>query len=559
MRARLVLAVLLLSPLPEALAARAADRVTVTVLQTSDVHARILPWDYGRARPDDVGLARIATRVAAIRRETPNVLLLDGGDTIQGTPLGTLHARSPQGRKDPMAEAMSLMGYDAMAVGNHEFNYGLEVLRRAERDSSFPWLSANTRNAADSSPAFREYVVKSVGGVRVGVLGLTTPNIPGWEPERNRKGLSWEDPVAAARRLVPRLRGAERCDLVVALVHSGLEVDPETGTPNRTEHENRVAALARGAPGIDLILTGHSHRRIPLTRVDGVPVVQPGRWGEVLARVDVTLERRGRGWRTVDVKGELLPSDASVAVDAALERAVRPHHERALAYLEEVLVEAEEEFPAAEARLADTALLDLVNEAQREAAGSDLSMASLLPGWGYAGLPRGPIRVRDVYALYPYDNELTVLEVDGAIVKECLETAAAFYGSAVWEEGRLVLTPRKGAPPYGFDAVQGVTYRIDPTAPVGSRVKELRRDGRPVRPSDRFTVAVNAYRAQGAGGYDALRRGRVVRTTPVEIRELLVERLKGSGRLTPKVDRNWVVAPDVVWAPTPAAAPPAVR
>lgn len=533
--------------------ARSAAPVTVTVLQTSDVHGRLLPWDYSRARPDDVGLARIATRVAAIRRETPNVLLLDGGDTIQGSPLGYLHARRPEGRKDPMSEAMSAMRYDAMAVGNHEFNYGLDVLRRAEADASFPWLSANTLNAADRSPAFPEYVVKTFGKVRVGVLGLTTPNVPGWEPEKNRPGLTWEDPVETARRLVPVLRGRERCDLVVVLIHSGLEVDLASGKPDDTAHENRVAALARSVPGVDLILTGHTHRRLNLVRVEGVPVTQPGRWGEALARVDLKLARAGGRWKVVEVTGELLPSDDSVPADPGIERIAAPHHARALAHMEEVLARAEEPLPAAAARLGDSPLLDLVNEIQRSAAGSDLSMTSLLPGWSYAGLPAGEIRVRDVYALYPYENELSVLEVDGAILKECLENAAGFYADAAWEAGRLVVKPRPGVPPYSFDAVQGVEYRIDPTAPLGARVKDLTWKGRPVRPEDRFTLAVNAYRAQGSGGYVALKRARVLRSASTEIRELLMERLRQMGTVPATVDRNWVVAPDVVWAQPPGS------
>jgi 2',3'-cyclic-nucleotide 2'-phosphodiesterase/3'-nucleotidase len=263
-------------------------RVTVTILQTTDLHGHLMPWNYQREREEDVGLARLATRIAAIRKSTPNVVVLDAGDTIQGTPVEYLHAKSPAEGADPTVLAMNAIGYDAMAVGNHEFNFGLEVLRKAEKEAAFPWLSANTLRL-DGTPAFREYVVKEVGGVRVGILGLTTPGIPVWEPEANRPGLKWEEPVVTANRLVPVLRGKERCDLVVVLVHSGPERDLVTLQPNNTDHENRVVALAQQVPGIDLLLTGHTHRKIPLTRLNGVPLIQPGRWGEVLARVDVVM------------------------------------------------------------------------------------------------------------------------------------------------------------------------------------------------------------------------------------------------------------------------------
>jgi 2',3'-cyclic-nucleotide 2'-phosphodiesterase/3'-nucleotidase len=548
------LSVLLLS-LCLAVPARAADRVVITVLETSDLHVNLLPWNYAKGEEGDWGLARVATRVRQIRATAPNVLLLDGGDTIQGAPAGWLEARRPSGGPHPMAAAMNALGYDAMAVGNHEFNFGLDVLRRAQKDSSFPWLSANTRNAATGSAAFPEYLVKDVRGIRVGILGLTTPNIPGWEPAANRPGLSWEDPVDTARRLVPVLRGKQRCDVVVVLIHSGLEAEPGTGEPNGTEQENRVVALATEVPGIDLILTGHTHRKLPLTRIHGVPVIQPGRWGEALARVDLVVERSKGQARVVEVTGTLLLSDSSVATDPEVAAIARPYHERALAYLNEPLAIASGPFPGERARLEDTALLDLVNETQLAATGADLSLTSLLP-FRFEGWEAGPVTVRQVYALYPYENQLVVVEIDGARLKSVLEHAATFYGSAEWRDGHLVVTPRAGMTPYNFDVLQGASYRVDPTAPEGSRVKELRFRGRDVKDGDVFTLAVNSYRAQGSGGYSALKGTKVLRTYNDEIRELLVDRLRAAGTISPVTDRNWVLAPETTWAPPPASAPP---
>jgi 2',3'-cyclic-nucleotide 2'-phosphodiesterase/3'-nucleotidase len=532
-----------------AFAVAAEGRVVVTILETTDLHGHLLPWDYGRAEAADEGLARVASRIEAIRRETPNVLLLDAGDTIQGTPIEYLHARRPNNDADPMSAAMSALRYDAMAVGNHEFNFGLDVLHKARKEASFPWLSANTRKAADGSPAFPEYLVKAVGGVRIGVLGLTTPNIPTWEPERNRPGLKWEDPVLTAKRLVPILRNVEKCDFVAVLVHSGPEVDLKTLEPDGTEEENRVAALAREVPGIDLLLTGHTHRKIPLTRLNGVPLIQPGRWGEALARVDVVFEKRNGAWRVAGLEGSLLLSGPEVATDAAVAKIAEKHDERARAYMEETVAVADDEFPAGRARLEDTALVDLVNDTQLRVTGADLSMTSLLPSGRYEGFRRGTIALRDVYRLYPYENQLVVLEIDGATLKKVLEHAAEYYGSATWQDGRLVLKAKEGMIPYNFDVVQGAGYRIDPTAPLGSRIKDLTFRGRPVKSSDRFTLAVNSYRAQGSGGYAALRGAKVVKVVTDEIRELVIARLRELGHVSPVTDHNWVVAPDAVWAP----------
>ncbi len=537
----------------------AAENVTVTFLETSDLHGHVLPWDDVRRRAADVGLARIATRVAAIRRAAPNVLLLDAGDTIEGTPEESLQAHraafaallSGEGAPDvdPMARAMSRMGYDAMAVGNHEFDFGLDALRKAQKESSFPWLSANTRRSKGGAPAFPEYVVRTAGGIRIGVLGLTTPGIPGWEPESNRPGLVFEDPVVSARRLVPLLRGRERCDYVVVLIHSGLDDDEQAGAGEGTDSRNRVAALAREVPGIDLMLMGHTHRKIPLRKLSGVPVIQPGRWGEVLARVDVTFSRQRGRWQAGEPRGELLPSDATIGADGDVAAVDAPFEQAARRWLDETVAEAEEAFPADRARLEDTALLDLINDAQLKATGADLSMTSLLPGGRYQGLPKGRVTVRDLWELYPYENQLVVVDVDGARLKACLEHAAAFFGEATLAGGQIVLTPNPRMIPYDFDVLQGATYRIDPTEPVGRRVKDLVVRGQPVRPADRFTLAVNSYRAQGGGGYSALRHAKIVKSLPLGVRELLIESLRAAGHLRPIVDHNWVVAPDAAWAP----------
>jgi 2',3'-cyclic-nucleotide 2'-phosphodiesterase (5'-nucleotidase family) len=527
--------------------AAADGAVVVTILETTDLHGQFLPWDYARAQAADEGLARVASRIATIRKETPNVLLLDAGDTIQGTPIEFLHAKHPESGPDPMSAAMSAVKYDAMAVGNHEFNFGLAVLRKAQKEATFPWLSANTRNA-DGSAAFQEYLVKTVAGVRIGILGLTTPNIPNWEPERNRPGLKWEDPAATARRLVPILREKEQCDFVVILIHSGLEVNLQTGEPDGTDAENRVAAVSK-VPGIDLLLTGHTHQRIPLTRLNGVPIIQPGRRGDVLARIDVTLTRgEKKGWTVADVKGVLLPSDGSVSLDPAVVAIAAPYDAAARAYMDEKIAVADGDFPGRRARLEDSALLDFESDTMRLATGADLAMTSLLPG-RFEGWPKGPISVRQVYGLYPYENQLVVVEIDGAILKACLEHAAEFYGAAAWEGSRLVLKPKENMIPYNFDVIQGASYRIDPTAPVGARVKDLAFHGRPVAPGDRFTLAVNSYRAQGSGGYTALKGAKVVKEIQDEIRELLIARLKELGHVFPVTDHNWFVAPDVVWAP----------
>lgn len=529
----------------------AGSSVTITILQTTDVHGRLMPWDYSRAAEDNVGLVRLGAAIERIRKETPNVLLLDAGDTIQGTPVTYLAARNGKNIKHPMAAVMNALKFDAMAVGNHEFNYGLDVLRKAEKDSSFPWLSANTLRSSDGRPAFQEYLVKSIGGVRVGILGLTTPNIPNWEPEENRAGLKWEDPVVTASRLVPVLKNKEKCEAVIVLIHSGPEVDLVSLASDGTEVENRVYRLAKDVPGIDVILTGHTHRKIPLTRLHGVPVVQPGRWGDTLARVALTFSGKAGKRAVASVTGELIPNGAEMGLHAEGMRLSEPYHKEASEFMDRVIAEAKETFSPAGARAGDTAILDLVNGIQLEITGADLSMAAPLFSFRYEGLKKGPVRVRDIFGLYPYENQLVLLEINGEILRAVLERAAEYYSSASWKDGKLAIEPHPRMPSYAFETVQGVSYRIDPSAPLGSRIKDLTFKGRPVSPSDTFTLATNSYRVQGAGGYDALAKGKVLKRFSGEIREQLIEHMRNKGTVEPRVDHNWIVAPDVVLAPAP--------
>ncbi len=225
-RPTLIVAVLLAATVSTGLQPAAAgqpQQEAITILHTSDIHGSVLPFDDVRDRPADGSLAQVATVVKRIRAEADHpVLLLDSGDTIQGTPLEQFaHVRWSE--PSPTIEAMNRIGYDAMAVGNHEFNFGLDVLRRAEHQADFPFLSANTVIAATGSPAFPSQMVATAGGVRIGIVGLVTPHIPSWERPENIRGLAFRPMDEVAHDMAASLRRDEGCDLVVVLAHTGFE------------------------------------------------------------------------------------------------------------------------------------------------------------------------------------------------------------------------------------------------------------------------------------------------------------------------------------------------
>ena len=515
------------------------------MLQTSDLHAYIFPYDYFRAREADIGLSRVATLVDRVRAEGNPVLLLDSGDTIQGSPLGYYHHRKHPGPPDPTMLAMSHLRFDAMAVGNHEFNFGLPAIESARHDASFPWLSANVVKE-DGTPFFTPYLVKEMNGVRVGILGLITPNVPNWETPENYAGLTFLDTVETARRYVPLLREKEGVDVVVAVTHQGLERDLLTGLSNETEYENQAYRLTRDVPGIDVVLLGHAHQRVEPQEVNGVVVCEPGRWGDSLCRVDLYFERSASGELSLERWEGALLSTAGVEPSEEVLDLVRPYHDRTMAYINSVIGEAEARISAERARFRDTPMMDLLQRVMLEESGAQLSMAALLP-YRYQGIPAGPITVQELFSFYIYDNTLAVVEVSGRQIKEALEHSARYYqsGSSDPETGQLVIEPDPGVRAYNFDMLAGAHYRIDPTRPVGQRIRELSYQGRQMDPEETFKLVTTNYRAAGGGGYRMLKGADVLWRSSEEVRNLLIEHITKQGTITPFCDYNWYVAPDV--------------
>src|SRR5437763_7030807 len=242
-----------------------SQRVHIVILGTTDIHGRIFPLDYYTNKYDNVGITKVATLVKEARKNDPDLLLVDSGDTIQGTPLEYFHNKRNNTPPDPMMLAMNALHYDSMTVGNHEYNFGLQVLEKARHEANFPWLSANTYKKGTDETAYQPYLIKEVSGVRVGILGLTTPGIPNWENKPNYEGLEFRETVGEARKWVKLLREKERVDLVVIAMHMGLEEDLRTGevNPSNVPDENAAVKIARPVSGINGILMVHTHRDVP--------------------------------------------------------------------------------------------------------------------------------------------------------------------------------------------------------------------------------------------------------------------------------------------------------
>jgi len=520
----------------------APDRVQITILGTTDLHGNILPLDYYTNKSDNRGIAKIATLIKRVRKEQPNVLLIDSGDTIQGSPLESFHGRKNNQPPDPMMLVMSSLNYDSMTVGNHEYNFGLKVLEKARSEAKFPWLSANTYDKGSKQTHYKPYIVKEVAGVRIGILGLTTPGIPNWDNPPNYAGLEFHEPVAEARKWVPILREQEKADVVVIAMHMGLGEDLRTGevSPGQVPHENEAITIAKEVPGVDVIFMGHTHRDVPSLYINGVLLTQANHWGRHLARADLYLQRSGSGWRMYAKSARTIPADDRVEPDPEVVSLAEPYDRETQGWLSRVIGESPEELTAREARFRDTAILDLIQKVQLEAGKADVSMVASFNS--EARIAKGPVSVRDIAGLYVYENTLAVLEVTGQQLKDALEHSAKYFKT--YEPGK---SPRdlidEKIPAYNFDIAEGVTYELDISKPVGQRIQNLRFRGQPLAPTRKLRLATNNYRVNGGGGYDMYKNAPVVYRSSEEIRELIIDWVERNKKIPTTPNNNWRIVP----------------
>ncbi len=522
---RLLLAVLAAVQQPAPVPARAPDTAHVVIVATTDVHGRIRGWDYTKDEEAPGGLARVATLLETLRARYPDaVVLVDAGDLLQGNPFATYFARQDRRHPHPLIDALNGLQYDAAIPGNHEFNFGLGVLQDAVRDATFPYVSANITRATGDSLLFAPFTVIQRAGVRIGVTGFTTPGVMVWD-RANVAGRARVGRIADAAPAA--LRGLEQAgvDLKIVLIHSGLGGSSSYDTTG-VGPENDAAALATVTPRPDLVVVGHSHREIRDTVINGVHFVQPKNWAQSLSVVHVWFARdsaRAR-WRVTALRADLLPV-GEVPEQPRFVRRVQTAHEVVRAWAGAPLGTAGPGFAARLGRAQDTPLLDFINEVQRRHAGADLSATADFDVG--AGLPEGEVRLRDVAGIYPYENTLTVLRISGQQLKDYLEWAARYYRT--YAPGTPLVND--SVPGYDFDVVSGASYSIDLTRPVGQRIRGLSVRGRPVAPTDSFTIALNSYRAAGGGGYTMLKGARVVTSRGEDIRDLLAAEIRRTGTL----------------------------
>lgn len=518
------------------------ETMDLQILATSDLHGKFDPWDYALNEESKSGsMAQIATAVKELRTE--NTLLVDAGDTIQDNSADLFFDEEIH----PMVLAMNEMKYDVWVTGNHEYNFGGDVLKKIISQQKAAVLTGNVKDA-EGNPLADGYTIIEKNGVKIGVIGMVTPNITRWD-SANLEGWTVTDPVEETKKIISEIK--DQTDVLIAVMHMGMNNEYEVKNSGATD-------LANACPELDLIVASHEHQLIPGEEVNGVLVVMNKNSAATLAEVHLILEKQEDGsWDVVDRTSESLDM-SKYAPDEELMAKLAPYDERAREDAAVVIGRLEggdlapeneiAEIPTAQ--IQDTALIDLINEVQMYYTDADVSAAALFNM--NANLKVGDIRKCDTALVYKYANTLYKLEMTGAQLKQYMEWTASYYNT--WKPKDLTISFNPDMRAYQYDMFAGVNYEINIANEPGSRIQNLTwPDGTPVKDEDVFTIAVNNYRASS----QLLTAGEVYKESDVfpklleidvrgevgGVRELIglyINEVKG-GVLTPSLDNNWKI------------------
>ena len=468
------------------------DGVHITILHTNDIHARVQSTD---DEGKTIGMDWLAGAIWAQKGADEDTLALDAGDTFHGLTLINLS------RGSNMAMLMNLSGFDAMTPGNHDFNFGGQRLIELASILNFPVLSANLMDKDKTQYIFRPYKSYDFNGVKVAVIGLSTPETAYKTNPFNVKDVAFTDPIAAAQELMPKLRASH--DVVIGLMHMGLDKSSVVTTEQ----------LVKAVPGFDVIIDGHSHTTLPKgMKVGNTLICQTGRYGHALGKVELVVKDH----KLRKVQASLLNRQGveklAKTPDEGVVQALQEINMQVKMETETVVAESPRELTAAReiVRTQESELGNLTADALRQATGADVAVVN--GGNLRTSLPAGKITKGAVLDVFPFNNRVLTLAVDGKTLKSMLELSVQYLPAAFG----------------GFLDVSGMTFTVDTKAPAGQRVSEVKVQGLPLAESQNYTVAINDFTASGGDGYDML-KGAQMKGDFGSLENIFVEYLQKNG------------------------------
>lgn len=541
-------------------AGQGAQSARLRILATTDLHMQLVGFDYAADQANQsTGLTRIAHQIAQARSEADrmgaNVLLFDNGDGLQGTPLGDVVMSGPRDTH-PLMQAFDYLGYDAIGLGNHDFDFGLDRLATVLNDAPCPILSANLSLTTPSDLSVQDHQVFELAphGIRVGVFSCLPPQTTMWNAHHLRGRVEISDILATVKQQIAVLKDAD-CDIIIALAHTGLGSDhPDFGVEN-------AARAVDNMPGLDAVIAGHSHGLVPETPGPGAMVL-PGAMGSHLGIIDVDLKQNEQGqWSVARSTCESRP--VTPDQDPVLVQMFAEDHAETRRQLSQTIGQTDRALHSYFTSFAPDHGLSFLAHAQAAAltphvTGTELARFPILSavaparlgGRGgpssYTDIAVGPVTRRHLFDLYPFDNTLCAGLLTAAEVEDWLEMSAGFYNQIQPGQTDLLINPDFAA--HNFDILFGLSYEIDLSVPSrfdydgnlnknpGQRIRNLKWQGKPLQPDQKFVVAMSSYRANGGGNIPALKNLISVQLPDIHLRDLVQTAFTGTATRSPLAD-----------------------
>ncbi|MCW8803451.1 MAG: bifunctional metallophosphatase/5'-nucleotidase [Ignavibacteriaceae bacterium] len=560
-----------------AFSSNSAQTINIKIIETSDVHGAIMPYDLLNDTTTNSSLAQVHTYAVAERYQ-PNqeVILLDNGDILQGDPLVYYYNYEDTVDTHVYAEAMNFMSYDAATIGNHDIETGHSVYDRFRKEISFPWLAANAIDTKTGELYFEPYTIIERKGIKIAVLGLTTPYIPNWLPEILWEGIEFEDMVKAAEKWISIIKENEKPDLIIGLFHSGVDYNYNNEKAEIYENENASRLVAEQIPGFDIVFVGHDHVgwnfKIENSGGDSVLILGSLSRAKTVAVANIQMEfdRVGGKWNKKSISGEIVEVKNYRHDDHFMSNFLI-NLNVAKNYVQKPLGQITQSISSKESLFGPSAFVDLIQTAQLELAGADISFVSPLSF--NATIDSGWIKVKDMFKLYHYENCLYTIELSGQEIKDYLEYSFGNWFNEMRDEndhllkfkyetdGTIKYSERYGTPEleeryYNYSTAAGIYYTVDVSKPFGNKVTiTALANGAPFNLSKKYTVAVNSYRGSGGGGH--LTRGagipqkellkRVLTSTDKDLRYYLMKWIEEKKTINPDIISTWQVIPPTWW------------
>jgi 2',3'-cyclic-nucleotide 2'-phosphodiesterase / 3'-nucleotidase len=580
-----------------------ASTVDLRILETSDIHANMVDYDfYKDAHTERFGFTRTASLIRQAQAEFKNSVLVDNGDLIQGSPMADWAFSQQQWDNDrhPAMKALNTMNYTVGSLGNHEFNYGLDFLKKVLSGAQFPYINANIYDAKTHHPYFTPYVIINTPVVdrdgqkqilKIGYIGFVPPQIMQWDKNNLDGKVYVNDITETAKKFVPEMK-ANGADIIIAIAHSGLSTDPY-----KLMAENSVFYLST-VPDINAIMFGHTHSVFPgksfdnLAGIDsqkglvnGVPAVMPGQWGDHLGIIDLTLQKNGDHWQVIETRSEARPvfdtvkNQALVRADQTVTDVLTNDFQHTRQYMNKVIGKTNHDLFSDLVLVQDNETIQLINDAQIDYVKqmiqgdpdlADLPVISAVAPFkagsrkndptAYIEIPKGELTVKSVNDLYVYANTLAVVKIKGSDLKQWLECSAGMFNQIDTSNPKpQYLINWDGFRLYNFDIIDGgISYQIDVTKPArydgncqlinaqSERINHLEYQHKPIDPDQTFLLAANNYRAF-SGIFPSTGVEHTVINSPDPVKEILtryiMKQTEQYGQVSVKVDNNWQISP----------------